>query len=155
MIRHYFTKVAGISHDNSDRTSRQMIIGKCGKHEPLQLIPDPENRHDPDAIKVSRSNGEQIGFIAAGENSRMKRERPGTSHHAFIAEMTGGVQGKSTLGVNLLVIVCDTPAKDEKIQEYIRDFVAERTTRVLWSRVVIALAIVVLAMWGLLKLIKR
>jgi hypothetical protein len=62
-IRAFHTKVAGITHQNDDGSERQRIASQCRPGEPLVLIPDPDNPHDENAIRVCRAYGEQLGFL--------------------------------------------------------------------------------------------
>lgn len=63
--RVFFAQVHGIYHKNDDGASRQAIIGHCHKGEELLLVPEPTNRYDPGAVKICRTNGEQIGYWEA------------------------------------------------------------------------------------------
>ena len=42
-VKHFFTKVVGVTHRNSDGSSRQTIIGQCAPGEQLQLHHDEKN----------------------------------------------------------------------------------------------------------------
>jgi hypothetical protein len=55
--------VAGLSHPNSDGTSRQNYLRMCKVNEYMMLVRDGRNPYDPNAIKVCNKNGQQIGFI--------------------------------------------------------------------------------------------
>ena len=58
------TKVAGVSHRNKDRKNRQQIIrNSCREGQRVRLIPEPDNRHDENAIGVWTEYGEQIGYL--------------------------------------------------------------------------------------------
>lgn len=59
----YYTKVAGVTQKNDDGSDRQKILKKCRAGEKVNLIRDPENPHDKNAIKVCRESGEQLGWI--------------------------------------------------------------------------------------------
>jgi hypothetical protein len=63
----FHCKLAGVTHDNSDGTSRDRIIRRCKIGEPLELRPDPLNPVDPNAIAVHRLLGRrgQIGYLPA------------------------------------------------------------------------------------------
>ncbi len=96
----FFTKVAGVTHNG-----RQRIVARCSVGEVLTLIRDPNNRFDKGAIKLIRSNGEQLGFIPAhvsrcddpsGLASRMDR---GDAFQCRISSLTGG--DGLNLGVNI------------------------------------------------------
>jgi|SRR6185437_4147683 hypothetical protein len=63
--RIFRTHIAGVTHCNSDGTRRQSILRKCQIGEEVILIDEPDNKYDPNAIKVCRRNGEQLGYIPA------------------------------------------------------------------------------------------
>lgn len=50
--------VVGVTFD-----SRQALIATLAPWEELQLVRDPANPYDENAIRVARLTGEQIGFI--------------------------------------------------------------------------------------------
>lgn len=59
-----FTKIAGTRYKN-DGTNipRQELIAKAKVGESLLLVPEPNNKFDPDAIRIFRANGDQLGFL--------------------------------------------------------------------------------------------
>jgi len=59
----FHTKVAGVTFKNNDGNSRQKIIQNCIVGERLLLIPEPNNKHDRDAVKVCKTNNQQIGYL--------------------------------------------------------------------------------------------
>lgn len=61
--RTFYTKVAGVSFDNSDGSSRQAIVRSCRSGEPVRLIREPDNPHDEFAVMVVRRRGEQMGYL--------------------------------------------------------------------------------------------
>jgi len=99
--RSFFTKVAGVTFEG-----RQRIVARCSVGERLILLRDPNNRHDKGAIKVLRSNGEQLGFISSdvsrsGDSSGLAfRMDRGDRYQCRISDLTGGGWGRS-LGVNI------------------------------------------------------
>jgi hypothetical protein len=96
----FFTTVAGVTFEG-----RQGIVAQCKVGETLSLVRDPENAFDTGAIKILRSNGQQIGFVPAhvsrgGNSSSLAHEMDqGEKIHCQIGSLTGGM-GK-TLGVNI------------------------------------------------------
>jgi len=60
--RIFYAQVHGINHKNDDGSSRQQIIKDCHEGEELVLVPEPDNPVDPDAVKICRKNGEQLGY---------------------------------------------------------------------------------------------
>jgi len=57
----FYSKVVGVTYDNPDGSSRQAIIARCRLGEQLILEAEPDNQHDPNAVKVLRTNGQQLG----------------------------------------------------------------------------------------------
>lgn len=59
--------VVGIDHPNPDksRSSRRFELLQCDPGEPVELRPEPRNKHDPHAIAVWSARGVQIGYLSA------------------------------------------------------------------------------------------
>ena len=58
------TKVVGVSKDNADGTSRQVIIKENVEEEDSVILQrEPENTYDPDAVRVMTVQGKQIGYL--------------------------------------------------------------------------------------------
>jgi hypothetical protein len=57
----YFCQVKGVTHDNDDGTSRLEAIKQCSIGDAVKLVPDPQNPHDKNAIRVLLVSGQQIG----------------------------------------------------------------------------------------------
>lgn len=62
----FYYKVVGVTFANPDGTSRQEIISKMQKGNPVSLVREPNNLYDPNAIAVYFGE-EQVGYIARGE----------------------------------------------------------------------------------------
>ena len=94
------TNLAGVTFENDDGVNRQKIIAKCGEGEIVRLVRDRENRHDPNAVRVVRESGDQIGWLPADIAKEiapvMDRE---IMPDAVIVEVMGGTKDKPTLGV--------------------------------------------------------
>ena len=59
------TKVVGVSKNNDDGTSRQSIIhAAVQENDRVHLHREPENKFDPEAVKVLTQEGGQIGYLA-------------------------------------------------------------------------------------------
>lgn len=113
VLRSWHTKVAGVTKKNRDGTSRQEIIADCSEGEDLLLVREPDNPKDANAVKVCRLAGGQIGYISAFLAARMAGEMDrGKKFSARISEITGGVEGKPTLGVNIEISVHE---QDERL----------------------------------------
>ena len=102
----FFTKVAGVTQRNDDGIARQSLIADCKQFDQLYLQREPRNLFDTNAIKVTRENGDLIGYIPAHVASRGLAEDmdSGLTVKCVISDITGGTDGRS-LGVNLSVSV--------------------------------------------------
>lgn len=69
--RHYPVAVVGESHSNSDGMPRQSIIAMCRAGDAVRLVPEPGNRHDPNAVKVIYPAG-QIGYVPSESAPRIR-----------------------------------------------------------------------------------
>jgi hypothetical protein len=114
---HFHTKVVGVTFRNSDGTDRQELIARCRVSEPVQLIADPDNPVDADAVAVCRANGEQLGHLRA-ELAReiVNKSAMGWRYAVCISDLTGG-NGKNR-GVNLLLLVAPPGVSDDEAQRY-------------------------------------
>ena len=102
----FYTKIAGVTKKNSDGERRQSIIKELEAGERVTLIREPDNRYDPNAIRVDSGLG-QIGYIPAETalNNLASEMDRGCEVTAIISEITGGEPGKPTRGVNVEISV--------------------------------------------------
>jgi hypothetical protein len=106
ILRSWHTSVAGVTKKNRDGRSRQEVIAECRRGEDLLLLREPDNPKDPNAIKVCRLLGDQVGYISSDVASRMADEMDGgKKFSAKVSEITGGERGKRTRGVNIEISV--------------------------------------------------
>jgi len=121
-VRHFYTKVAGVTHKNDDGSSRQKHVQKCRTRERLILKRDYDNPYDENAIKVYLRNGSQIGFLSAEvADDVVKQMNKGHQFHAFAANITGGTGNKPTMGVNVLMVKAPEHTPDAAIKQYINN----------------------------------
>ncbi len=69
--RVFYLHVHGIYFRNKDGSSRRHVIRQCKAGDPLLLVPEPDNPHDPNAIKVCRKNGDTLGYISRVKATRL------------------------------------------------------------------------------------
>lgn len=102
----FYTKVAGVTKKNPDGERRQSIIRDLSSGDPVNLIREPDNRYDSNAIRVDTAFG-QIGYIPAdtAANDLAAQMDRGYKVSAEISEITGGEPGKPTRGVNLMIAI--------------------------------------------------
>jgi hypothetical protein len=102
--RAFYKQVHGILHKNDDGSSRQRIIHSCRVGEPIELVPEPDNAYDHDAVKVCRANGEQLGYLPSGhrmaENGDLNADYRVTIEEIYPLEEKPGKMGcKLRIGV--------------------------------------------------------
>lgn len=51
-------------YDNDDGTSRQEELSRCETGDPLALIREPDNPHDPMAVAVFTARGIRVGYLS-------------------------------------------------------------------------------------------
>jgi hypothetical protein len=97
----FFTKVAGVTYRNKDGKSRQRLISQCRVGEELVLKREPDNPADPNAIKVLRVTGEQLGYVPAhvAASGLASDLDSGERCKCRVASLTGG--NGLTRGVNI------------------------------------------------------
>ena len=111
--RLFFKQVHGIKHNNDDGSSRQEIIDRCYEGEELVLVPEPTNRFDPDAVKICRKNGEQLGYWQA--DGRMAKDLAiGWTYRVTIDEIYPFKENRTKHGVRLRVEVLTMSRKTEE-----------------------------------------
>lgn len=107
---HFYSKIYGTSQRNRDGTSRQAAIRKhCYPSAPLDLIREPQNKHDSNAIAVFYDDS-QLGYLSADVAwEYAQRIDNGTIKlSARIEDITGGTSDSKTLGVNIRIQVQNT-----------------------------------------------
>lgn len=57
--------VVGIDHPNPDGSNRRFNLALCRPGEPVELRPEPKNKHDSTAVAVFSERGEQLGYLSA------------------------------------------------------------------------------------------
>ena len=97
----YDTKVVGVSHDNSDGSSRQEIISReVEENDSLSLMLDQANEFDQNAVKVLSKDGNQIGFLKREIAERIKGA---ILNEVEIRVIVSWVNGEKMLGVGLRI----------------------------------------------------
>lgn len=63
--------VVGAAYLNDDGSNRQFEILICAPGEPVDLVPEPKNKHDEHAVAVYSCRRVQIGFLSAERAPRI------------------------------------------------------------------------------------
>jgi hypothetical protein len=105
----FYSKIAGVSFNNPDGSSRQEIIKKYGKAgSDLVVMPDISNPVDRNAlglwINIGKNQLKQLGYISHDLSPEIRKEQAAGHRVAIeISEITGGTKSKTTYGVNIRV----------------------------------------------------
>ena len=92
------TKVVGVTYEG-----RQSIIAHLHIGEKVQLVREPNNLYDQNAIKVVRTNGQCIGFINKSLAAHLapQLDKLENTLEATVTSITGGHYPGSNLGVKI------------------------------------------------------
>lgn len=97
----YDTKVVGVSKDNEDGSSRQDIIRReVAEDDKLQLLAEPDNPYDPNAVKVLSKLGNQIGYLS---KEMAETILPAIKNETEIHVTAKWVNGDKMMGVGLRI----------------------------------------------------
>lgn len=92
----FTTNVTGVSF-------RQDAVEQCMAGDDVELVREPNNKHDKNAIRVDSDQG-QLGYIPSATAAKLAPYMDaGHTFDAFIEKITGGTADKPTLGVILHV----------------------------------------------------
>lgn len=95
------TKVVGVSKENSDGSSRQLIIAReVAENDPMQLELEPDNPYDPQAVKVLSKFGHHIGYLGREDAARV---RMAMLNDVQVTAKASWVSGEKMVGVGLRI----------------------------------------------------
>lgn len=94
-MRSFYTKIVGVTFENSSGESRQEIIAELEqKHQTpfsLNLLHQPDNPHDMKAVAVIDPDGRQLGFLSRDVAHQVARLLSrGVLVDAMATQITGG-----------------------------------------------------------------
>ncbi|PKM80938.1 MAG: single-stranded-DNA-specific exonuclease RecJ [Firmicutes bacterium HGW-Firmicutes-14] len=93
----FYSKVAGVTYDD-----RQTVAAGLAAGERLDLVREPGNPHDSNAVKVETGEGIQVGYLnarLAGHFAPLLDK--GESYSAYVSQVTGG--SDRNYGVNIII----------------------------------------------------
>ena len=93
------TKVVGVTFGNRQATIQQLSVGTA-----VTLRREPDNAYDPNAIRVERSDGAQIGYIPralAATLTHVWQTQGISTISATVTAITGGHARWTTRGVRI------------------------------------------------------
>ncbi|SEJ02690.1 HIRAN domain-containing protein [Sphingomonas sp. OV641] len=87
-------------YNNEDGSSRQEELARCVPGEPIKLVREPDNPHDPAAVAVRSARGIKIGYLrrdrARWIGSKIDR---GYDVRGIVERIKGASLPNSTLGL--------------------------------------------------------
>lgn len=64
-MREFTVRIAGADFPNRRGPTRRFGIKLCAPGDPVELRPEPKNRHDGNAIAIYERGGIQLGYVPA------------------------------------------------------------------------------------------
>ena len=94
-MRSFYTKIVGVTFDNSTGESRQALIEELSqKQQPpfyVELTHQPDNPYDNKAVAVHDPEGRQLGFLSKAAGNQIYRLlSKGIPVYATATQITGG-----------------------------------------------------------------
>lgn len=83
----------------------QEAIERCAPGEPVRIIHEPDNPHDPMALKVNSASGETIGYLPRKSPVHVAILQHGRGVSAVIDSI--GMSRACLVGVRLSLALCD------------------------------------------------
>lgn len=119
-VRHFYTKVAGVTYKNDDGSDRQEILSTWSPLQPLRVEHEDNNPHDPNAIRICTEDGRQIGYLSRDVASDVWwRMQHRFTYAAVSANIYGGTKDCPPLGMNILLLVGRPGVSLEEMQSYL------------------------------------
>lgn len=102
----FYTKVVGVTFEG-----RQQIVQTLQPGDSLILRREPDNPHDPHAVKVVTAAGAQVGYLSSRVAARVAPSMDtGARYSATASQVTGG--GERSYGVNIYIQRQDRPSDE-------------------------------------------
>lgn len=93
----FHTKVAGVTFEG-----RQVLLPEIHAGQPLRLVREPTNPHDPHAIAVCLLDGRRLGYLSARLAGRLAPSMDAGARYTVTAsQVTGG--GDRAYGLNVFI----------------------------------------------------
>lgn len=101
-MQEYYSGIVGESHYQAE-------IRKCSVGEQVEIVREPDNAHDADAVVVKSSRGRTIGYLARDSWLRKVVHKGKEPVRAWIESI--GTGKSKMLGVVLTVTIGEEPAE--------------------------------------------
>lgn len=101
-ISEFYSKIVG----NTFVDGGQDLLRKLSKDETLIVIPEPENKFDANAMKITNTTGQKLGYLPKETAKNLKEQlHTGIALEVKVSEITG--DGTKNVGCNILVTLYD------------------------------------------------
>ena len=100
----FYTKIRGVSWEGRQRLiSRLNMSGQLEVGTPLELVREPDNPFDGNAVAVRTANGDMLGYLNKDINGGISEKmRRGVRYRVTVSSVTGGI-GIGNYGINIKV----------------------------------------------------
>ena len=100
-----YATVTCLTERNGDGTARQKLIKECHVGDKVSLVGDPDHPSDPNAVRVCRLSGEQIGCLRKETTAEVgPRIDAGLRFETEIIRLSGGSRlSKRPRSVKILI----------------------------------------------------
>jgi hypothetical protein len=97
--------LVGEAQENEDGVSRQIELKRSKPGTLVNLVRDPQNRFDANAVKVLTERGVCIGYLGREDAADLNRHfADGRQHAAHIHELRGGMPDYSNIGCKVAIV---------------------------------------------------
>lgn len=96
----FHTKINGTSFRPENLPTLKGLV----KEQELSLLPEPTNKYDPNAIAIYLQD-KHLGYIPRDTAAKIVGDVNANTVKCVVSEVTGGVEGKENIGVNIKLIV--------------------------------------------------
>ncbi|HEY4310548.1 MAG TPA: HIRAN domain-containing protein [Pirellulales bacterium] len=140
----FVSSVAGVSFKNSNNTRRQRIVRESHLGEAVLLEHEDGNRHDANAIRVLRANGEQLGYLPREDAAMVMSFRSparGCDYSATIVD-SGLTESEDAIRwIKLFVVLALEFAPSDRVAEKCRRVIVDEKLSVRPETVIPSLAL--------------
>ncbi len=119
-IRHILLLISGTRGMNLDGSQRSEIVGRCQPHERLLLEPSVNGLDEQNLLRVTRTNGEQLGCLSAHDTRQiLDNADRGISHVVLLDSVQSNAAERESPSVRVAAVLCPPGTRNEESARYI------------------------------------
>ena len=88
--------------DLAGEANYQEALFRARAGDPVALIPEPDNRFDPNAIYVTTHDGHKLGYLPRADAAKL-RDSLTRQHVSIIHQLTGGMKDYPSVGCRISI----------------------------------------------------